>query len=114
MPARLKTSIWVDAFLRQASINGHFGAVLHKGADEAGSVVLVVNHLDGNHDLLTPPPGPAYDAQGDRCFVKANKNSLTWPEASERLDKWRSQDPDMWVVEVEDRVGLAGAKLVVE
>jgi hypothetical protein len=112
--SRLKTSIWVDAFLRQATVNGHFGAVLHKGAEEAGSVVLVVNHLDGSHDLLEPPPGPAYTEEGVRRFVKTVGTAQSWPEISERIAKKRKFDPDLWVVEVEDRHGFGGAELDIE
>jgi hypothetical protein len=106
---RLKTAIWVDAFLRQATINGQYGAVLHKGAEEAGSILLVVNHLDGNHDLLAPPPGPAYGENGTRRFLKLNKSAMDWPSAAERIAKLRKSDPDLWVVEVEDRTGFGGA-----
>jgi hypothetical protein len=111
---RLKTSIWVDAFLRQAMVNGHFGAVIHKGAEEAGSVLLVVNHLDGTHDLLEPPPGPSYNDQGVRRFVKYVQQAQSWPDISDRIARKRKSDPDIWVVEVEDRSGYGGAQLDIE
>jgi hypothetical protein len=114
MTARLKTAIWVDAFLRQAMVNGQYGAVIHKGAEEAGSVLLVVNHLDGSHDLLEPPPGPAYAEDGTRRFVKLNHTPQTWPDIAERVNKKRKSDPDIWVVEVEDRNGFGGAQLDIE
>ena len=114
MSVRLKTSIWVDAFLRQAMVNGLFGAVVHKGAEEAGSVLLVVNHLDGTHDLLEPPPGPAYTDEGIRRFVKYAQHAQSWPDISDRIAKKRKSDPDIWVVEVEDRSGYGGAQLDIE
>jgi hypothetical protein len=112
--SRLKTSIWVDAFLRTAMVNGHFGAVIHKGAEEAGSVLLVVNRLDGSHDILETPPGPAYTEEGVRRFVKTNTASLPWPDVSTRIAKRRGTDPDLWVVEVEDRNDYGGAQIAVE
>jgi hypothetical protein len=112
--SRLKTAIWVDAFLRQAMINGHFGAVLHKGAEEAGAVLLVVNHLDGGHDLLEPPPGPAYGEDGTRQFLKSRTPPQAWAEIAGRIARKRKSDPDLWVVEVEDRNGFGGAQIAVE
>ena len=95
-------------------INGHFGAVIHKGAEEAGSVLLVVNHLDGSHDLLEPPPGPAYNEEGVRRFVKTQGQAQSWPDISERIARKRRSDSDLWVVEVEDRNGFGGAQLDIE
>jgi hypothetical protein len=112
--SRLKTAIWVDAFLRQAMINGKFGAVIHRGAEEAGSVLLVVNHLDHSHDLLEPPPGPAYRDDGTRRFLKTTSEPQSWAEISERIAKKRKSDPDIWVVEVEDRDGFGGAEIELE
>jgi hypothetical protein len=112
--SRLKTAIWVDAFLRTAMINGNFGAIINKGAEEAGSVLIVVNRLDGTHDLLEPPPGPAYDDSGTRRFVKVTSTALSWSEISQHIAKKRKFDRDLWVVEVEDRNGYGGLELAVE
>lgn len=95
-------------------VDGHYGAVIRKGAEEAGSVLLVINRLDGTHDLLEPPPGPAYTEEGVRKFRKANATGLSAAEVSERTAHKRKQDPDLWIVEVEDRTGFGGAHVVVE
>ncbi|MCX7349335.1 MAG: DUF1491 family protein, partial [Alphaproteobacteria bacterium] len=44
---RLKSAIWVSAFLRRCMVEGIFGAVVRKGSEEAGAVHVIVNHLDG-------------------------------------------------------------------
>jgi hypothetical protein len=95
-------------------INGHFGAVIHSGAAEAGSVLLVVNRLNGTHDVMETPPGPAYTDEGVRRFVKTNTTSLPWPDVSARVARLRKTDPDLWVVEVEDRSGYGGMQLAIE
>lgn len=95
-------------------INGHFGAVIHRGAAEAGSVLLVVNRLNGTHDVMETPPGPAYTDEGVRRFVKTNTTSLPWPDVSARVARLRKTDPDLWVVEVEDRSGYGGMQLAIE
>ncbi len=107
---RLKSEIWVHALLRRCTVQGLNGAVLHRGAEEAGAVYVVVNHLNGLHHLLAPPPGPAYDEAGDRQFELAFPEPQPWLQVSDYIAKRRKSDPDIWVVEVEDRTGLAGLK----
>jgi hypothetical protein len=104
---RLKTEIWVAALLRRCATQGHFGAVIHHGADEAGVVFIYINHLDGAYDLLVPPPGPAYDDAGERRLIKAFASPVDWPTASAFVARRRADDPDLWAVEIEDRNGLA-------
>jgi hypothetical protein len=98
----------VQAFLRAREINGQFGGIVHKGAEEAGALYVVVNHLDGTHDLLAPAPGAAYDDSGQRRFIRDFPAPVAWPEISERMARRRKADPDLWLIEVEDRTGLAG------
>ena len=49
---RLKTSIWVAAYLRRCQTAGVFGAVRRRGAEEAGAVFVKVALLDGLSDQL--------------------------------------------------------------
>jgi hypothetical protein len=108
MSARIKTELWVQAFLRRCNGQGLFAAVLKRGNAEAGSLIIVVSHLDGTHTLLTPPPGPAYDEEGERRFEMLSPNPQPWADVQSRIDKAKSFDSDLWIVEVEDREGLAG------
>ncbi len=112
MVPRLQTAFWVQAFLRARESQGHFGAVLKRGAEEAGALYVVVNHLDGNNDLLSPAPGSAYAEDGERRFVRDFSAPVPWGEVAARMEKRKRADPDLWLIEVEDRTGLAG--LVVE
>ncbi len=111
MTPRLKSVIWVHAFIRRLATEGKNAAVLHKGHDEAGVIFVVINHLDGFHDILAPPPGPAVDEEGERHFEKANTSPMTWAEAKEWLDRRKKSDSDIWIVEAEDREGRAGLKI---
>ncbi len=104
---RLKSDIWVAALLRRCAGTGHFGAVIHHGADEAGAVYVYINHLNGTYDLLSPPPGPAYNEEGERRFMKEFASPVDWQQASEVVARRRKSDPDLWAVEIEDRYGFA-------
>ncbi len=105
---RLKTELWVQAFLRTCETRGLFGAVIHKGAAEAGTLHVAINHLDGSFDLLSPAPGPAFDDDGNRRFTNAFARRVAWPEIAARIARERKIDSDLWLVEVEDRDGMAG------
>jgi hypothetical protein len=111
-PPRLKSAIWVQALLRRSSVEGKFGAVLHKGAEEAGAVFVVINHLDGTYDFLGPPPGSSMNAEGERIFIREVDTATDWFQISEKIERKKKFDTDIWVVEIEDRDGLAGLTLV--
>ncbi len=105
---RLKSEIWVAALLRRCAAQGQFGAVVHHGADEAGIIYVCINRLNGLYDLLSPPPGPAYDDTGERRFALHFQTPVDWPTASAVIAKQRKSDPDLWAVEIEVREGFAG------
>jgi hypothetical protein len=87
---------------------------LQRGHSDAGALMVVVNHLDGGHSLLGPAPGPAYDDEGNRRFMQLTDVRLPWPDMLAKIARARSFDEDLWVIEVEDREGLAGLKPVTD
>lgn len=105
---RLRSDIWVSAFLRRNLIEGRYGAVLRKGAAEAGAIYVVINRLDGTVRLFGPAPGPAYDEAGERRFVEETKGPEHTDTVTQILARRGRSDPDIWVVEVEDRGGTGG------
>jgi hypothetical protein len=104
---RLKSRLWVEALLRRCQGEGKFGAVLHSGADEAGAVYVAINHLNDTYDLLGPPAGSSHDEEGTRIFRKAIGKPASWDEVRDFIARQRKFDSDIWVVEIEDRGGLA-------
>jgi hypothetical protein len=105
---RLKSQIWVSAFLRRCTVENIFGAVLRKGAEEAGAVYVIVNHLDGTCHLFGPAPGASHDEEGERRWVEEAAPPQGIPEDMDILARRSRADPDIWIVEVEDRKGTAG------
>jgi len=108
MTPRLKSAIWVAALLRRAQAEGLYGAILHRGAEEAGAVHVLVNHLDGTCHLFGPAPGAAIDEEGERRFWLELPAPCEVGAANELIARRRRVDPDIWVVEIEDRKGTAG------
>lgn len=105
---RLKSAIWVAAYVRRCHLEGAFAAVRRRGAEEAGAIFVKLNRLDGTAELFAPAPQTAFDAgqPADRIFSRGLKDQPA-PEAKveERLAREISFDPDAWIVEVEDRSG---------
>jgi hypothetical protein len=104
---RLKSSIWVAAYLRRCQSAGVFGAVRRRGAEEAGAVFVKVALLDGNAMLYVPAPQTVYDDSRpiDRVFMAISKQPVPETSVEERLQKEIRFDPDAWIVETEDRAG---------
>ncbi len=106
-PMRLKSAIWVAAYLRRCQSAGIFGAVRRRGAEEAGAVFVKIALLDGNAMLYTPAPQTAYDDSRpvERIFSPASAQPVPEESVEERLQKEIRFDPDVWIVEIEDRAG---------
>jgi hypothetical protein len=106
---RLKSAIWVSAYVRRCNIEGVFAAVRRRGAEEAGAIFIKVARLDGTATLYGPAPQSAFDEDrpGDRAFIVCVGREAPAPEADceTYLAKELKFDPDIWIVETEDRAG---------
>ena len=102
---RIKSSIWVAAYLRRCQTEGIFGAVRRRGAEEAGAVFVKVAHLDGNAMLYGPAPQTVYDERRptERIFIPASPQPVSEQSVEDRLAREIRFDPDVWIVETEDR-----------
>jgi len=96
---RLKSSVWVAAYVRRCSREGAFAAISRKGDPSAGAIFLECLHREGA-DLF----GPRFREDGGRAFEKLMEGATTL-EVAERIAKEAAFDADLWVVTVEDRDG---------
>jgi hypothetical protein len=106
---RLKSGIWVAAYLRRCDVEGIFGAVRRRGAEEAGAIFIKINRLDGTGTLYGPAPQAVFDEArpADRMFTAMVGRDKPAADADleARLVKEIRFDPDLWIIEVEDRAG---------
>jgi hypothetical protein len=100
---RVTSDLWVSALLRRVQSSGGFGAVLRRGAAEAGAIFIVRRSRLGEVTLYGPAPQIAYEEDGkpqDRRFSEmlaaADEEAV-----NARLDKEMRFDPDLWIVEIE-------------
>lgn len=105
---RLKSAIWVAAYIRRCQTEGVFAALRRRGAEEAGAIFVKLNRLDGTAELFGPAPQSAFDdaRPADRLFSRCLAEQPV-PEAriEERLVREVRFDPDAWIVEIEDPAG---------
>jgi hypothetical protein len=105
---RLKSALWVAAYMRRCQVEGVFAVLRRRGAEEAGAVFVRISRLDGTSDLFGPAPQSAFDAapSAARAF---SPSFDTLPAADATVDAYLARelkfDPDIWIVEVEDRRG---------
>jgi hypothetical protein len=106
---RLRSDIWVSAYLRRCAVQGIVAVLRRRGAAEAGAIFVKLDRLDGTATLYGPAPSSEDLPQGvDRLFARLHEAEAISPaDVEARLARQRNFDPDIWVVEVEDRAGRA-------
>jgi hypothetical protein len=105
---RLKSALWVAAYLRRCQVEGVAAVVRRRGAEEAGAIFVRIDRLNGTSDLFGPAPQSAFDAApgGERAF---SASLAEQPASDVSIETYLAReikfDPDIWIVEVEDRNG---------
>lgn len=97
---RLTARFWVDAYLTRLRLQDIPAFVVAHGDDTGGAVLVKLATLDGravlfqrSFDLMT----------GDRKWIELAAGDEAEVDAT--VARQRSFDPDLWVIEVEDRQG---------
>lgn len=100
MSPRLAAGVWVSAYLARLRLADIPAYVTGKGDPQAGTVVVKLALLDGTarayerrSDLLTGARAWMLFAEGAEAEVDA------------QLARARRRDPDLWLIELEDRQG---------
>ncbi len=97
----LSTDFWVGALIRRAEIGGAFAAVSRKGDARAGSVLVkAVDRLAGTARLYAE----AFRGAGERVWMQPVASDQE-PDLDRFIERAVRTDPDLWVVEIEDRQG---------
>lgn len=100
MSGGLVSSFWVQAYLTRLRLQDIPGFVVAHGDNDAGAILIKLNTLDGKatafhrgYDLTT----------GARRWVVLADGPE--PDVDAAIARQRGFDPDLWVIEVEDRQG---------
>ncbi len=100
--ARLPIGLWVSAHLRRCAAEGIVAVLARRGSDYGGAVLVKINQLDLGCRILTQ----TRDLEGAPAWLAAFDGGLApEPEADAYIARAVSRDPDLWVIEIEDRAG---------
>lgn len=99
----LKTEFWAAALIRRAQAAGASAVVARRGDADAGAVLVKVSTLDGRARLFAP----ARDGAGERVWLDLSSGPLGVEERAVDAHAARraEQDPDLWIIDIEDRAG---------
>lgn len=97
---RLPTSLWLDAQLRVIAMRGMPYTVINKGAYASGTVMLKIYAPGEGCLLLQQQRG----LDGQMGWMALFKGAVTAEgEVDAYITRAVDRDPDLWVIEVEDR-----------
>ncbi|MEM7290373.1 MAG: DUF1491 family protein [Pseudomonadota bacterium] len=101
----MTTVIWFAAFRNLESKRGAFVTAVKTGAQQAGAVFVIHNHLDQTATLYGPAPQAIFDQpQSGRQFEKV-LDKCPQSEIDVYLEKQVAFDPDLWIIETESGEG---------
>ncbi len=98
MEPRLPAQLEVGALIRLVEAAGGFATVLHKGERDAGTILVILTEKGGNTRVFERMPRP--DGTREWTLSKAED-----PENRQEIQEWLArrgtQDPDLWIVELD-------------
>jgi hypothetical protein len=98
--ARLTSRFWVDAYLARLRFQDIPAFVVAHGDDTGGAVLVKLSTLDGQAMVFQR----SFDLMsGERRWIELSSGEEA--EVDEAIARQRGFDPDIWVIEVEDRQG---------
>lgn len=96
---RLTAGFWVAAYLSRLRLADIPAFVTAKGDATAGAVIVKLNTLDGRARAFHR----SWTLEGARVWAVLAEGPEAEVDAA--LARQRGFDPDLWVIEVEDRAG---------
>ena len=104
---RLQAGVWVAAYLARLRVEDIPAFVVRRGDETAGAVLVKSATLDGRATAFQRSFDPM---TGARTWMVLAEGEEAKVDAA--IARSRKYDPDLWVIEVEDRQGrhLLGAE----
>lgn len=97
---RLTSEFWVQAYMRRLDLENIPAFVTTKGDLTAGAILIKLNTLDGNAQAFER----SFDLQtGQRAWIVMIAGAEAEVDAA--IQRQKSFDPDIWVIEVEEKQG---------
>lgn len=97
---RLPTKLWLDAHLHRLTLSGTPFYIWNTGAEMSGTVMLKINGIEQGCVVLQQQR----DLDGEMGWMTAFKERVVEENrADDYIRRAIDRDPDLWVIEIEDR-----------
>ena len=106
---RVKSHIWVSAYLRRVNTAFVHAALIRRGDADAGAIYIKVAAMDGTAQVYAPlsaelaemTPSDTLIMEAGRAWQPIYSPHAPETEADEYLARQAGRDPDIWILEVE-------------
>lgn len=99
---RLKSSLWIQASIFRADREGIAATVLRRGDADAGAILVRLDQRENGCVVLTE----TRDSSGARAWMRGTGTEPTSAEEADHyIARHIARDPDIWVLEIDDRLG---------
>ncbi|MDG2004974.1 MAG: DUF1491 family protein [Novosphingobium sp.] len=98
MDGRLPAHLEISALIRQVEVEGGFAVVVRKGEREAGTILVILTENGQNSRAYERMP----QLDGTRswhCAIRRDPENIE--DFSDYLERRGTQDPDLWIVELD-------------
>ena len=110
---RIKSHIWVSAYLRRVNSAFAHAALVRRGDADAGAIYIKVAALDGTAQVFAPlsaelaemTPSDTLVIEEGRAWQPVYSPHAGEAEADAYLARQAGRDPDIWILEVEAAQG---------
>ena len=103
MEPRLKAEIWIKAHIRKCAFWNIPVFVVHRGDETAGIPLIKINRLNGKCMCLSPMTD--FETGKRQWYQATGPGWVDEETADSYIRKQRQNDPDIWVIEIEDSEG---------
>jgi hypothetical protein len=102
MQQRLTASFWIKAHIRRLMGEAIPAMVARRGDDSAGAILVKLNCFENGCMVFAA----GHSLEGDRVWRRATGiEPVPEADADSYIDRQIGYDPDIWVLEIEDRKG---------
>lgn len=99
---RVKASVWISAQIRMCDLRALPAVVRRRGDADAGSILIRLDKLDGHSVLLSQ----SRDAEGRPAWLQSSGAApLPDHDVETYIERRVRNDPDIWIIEIEDKDG---------
>ena len=102
--ARLKSQVVVQAAIRRAAVRGIPATVARRGDPDAGAIYVKLNRGPAEGCTVLAPTRD-YDRELTHWRPATGADPVPEADADAYIERERRIDPDLWVLEIEDRGG---------